>query len=299
MSRFAFFFALLFSTSSVFAQFQICNTEACANQNYLNPARLTISKIMEKFKPYIEETVPFLYEQGAVRVRAYADFNAFVDYDNEEIILPAQFVIESYFSAQAAARASVNPKMQGKMIEYNQYLVERSEKVRRKGGIDEGTVLNYSAFIGESQSDYEKQWTSQVAGRYAGFFVDSLAAVLAHEIGHHALKHKRGDKITPTQSRAQERAADTFAIKLLIKAGYDPAAPGLTTMTRFALREKQFGSGDFNTRTHPLSECRMYAFTNASIQSQFRSGDVPAGIDINKARRDWDALRQHCETDDK
>jgi hypothetical protein len=299
MKLYRFPLALLISMSAAYAQPPNCNTEACAEQYYLKSARIGIKNILSKFKPHIENAVPFLYEQGAVRIKAYADFNAYVDYENGEIILPAQFIIETHLLAQAAARASANEKLESKVMEYTQYLVDRSEKARLRGGIDDGLVLSFPAFLGESPSEAQAAWTPQLTGRFAAFFLDSLAATLAHEIGHHALKHQRGDKITPAQSRAQERAADRFAINLVTKTGYSPAGAAVTTIMRFSLREGHYGAGDLNTRTHPLAECRLYAYNDALMQEQFKSSEVPVGIDIKRLRREWNGLRKHCEADDK
>ena len=72
---------------------------------------------------------------------------------------------------------------------------------------------------------------------------DELAAVLGHEVGHHVLLIKEGEKSCPWLRRRAEYVADTLSIEFLKKAGYDPKAI-LTVLERAVPRGLLFNEGD-------------------------------------------------------
>lgn len=73
---------------------------------------------------------------------------------------------------------------------------------------------------------------------------DELAAVLAHELAHNALGHRRAD---PSVQRRQELAADRLMPYLMQRAGFEPSA-AVTLYQRF--KQISFG-GILPSATHP------------------------------------------------
>jgi predicted Zn-dependent protease len=75
---------------------------------------------------------------------------------------------------------------------------------------------------------------------------DALAAVMAHELAHNVLGHRKAG-IGADARRAQELAADRLAPYLMAGAGYDPAA-AVVLYRRF--KAKRLG-GLFTSPTYP------------------------------------------------
>jgi Zn-dependent protease with chaperone function len=67
--------------------------------------------------------------------------------------------------------------------------------------------------------------TADFIEHIVNFDADTLAFVLAHELGHHVLGHLTTNRLVAfenfeTVQRRQELAADEYAIKLMLQAGF-------------------------------------------------------------------------------
>lgn len=290
-------------STSVVAQGRGCNDEVCVTRTYIDPARRALEHQLGRYKPFVEKDAPYLFEKGAVRVRSFADFNAFADYSNRQIVLPAQFIVESAFYCDAFARASLDHSHMEGIKRYQDYLVRRSERARRAGGVDNMLLRNYASFIGESDEQHARVDSPELRARMGQCSYEALAFVLAHEIGHMALGHRSDNTITPKQSRAQERAADEFAISLTQKAGMETLVGGGAILSRFASSEAVFGAADEASRTHPLTECRVYRFINPQVvrnghTEEFKRNLRATGQSLATWEREWRELGEHCRRDD-
>jgi predicted Zn-dependent protease len=121
----------------------------------------------------------------------------------------------------------------------------------------------------------------QVSTRAAGFTStpDELAAILAHELAHNALDHRKGKaKI----QRGQELAADRLMPWLMARAGYDPAAA--TSLWR-RFKAKRLG-GLISDSTHPGWTERLQAVEaeRARIALQLSNGGTIVPPDDLRAR---------------
>lgn len=94
----------------------------------------------------------------------------------------------------------------------------------------------------------------QLSTRMAGFATtpDELAAILAHELAHNALGHR---KAKPKVQRLHELQADRLMPYLMARAGFDPAA-AVGLWHRF---EAQRLGGLFPSATHPPWSDRVRA----------------------------------------
>lgn len=122
----------------------------------------------------------------------------------------------------------------------------------------------------------------QLSTRMAGFATsaDELAAVLAHELAHNALGHR---KATARIQRLQELEADRLMPYLMVRAGYDPNA-AVVLWRRFLA--KRLG-GLFPSATHPpwAERLRAVEAERARIAALVSRGDTVLPPDDLKPRR--------------
>jgi hypothetical protein len=121
----------------------------------------------------------------------------------------------------------------------------------------------------------------QLSTRMAGFATtpDELAAILAHELAHNALGHR---KAKPKVQRLQELQADRLMPYLMARAGFDPAA-AVGLWHRF---EAQRLGGLFPSATHPSWSDRVHAVETerARIAGLVSRGDTIVPPDDLRAR---------------
>lgn len=114
---------------------------------------------------------------------------------------------------------------------------------------------------------------------------DELAAVVAHEMAHNLLDHRR--LINATKSgktkviKATEAEADRLSVWLMANAGYDPEA-AISFWQRYG---KETGLGIFSAPTHYRWEMRV-----AMLRQEI---DVMMSIAAEKGRRDPPLLAAH------
>ena len=111
----------------------------------------------------------------------------------------------------------------------------------------------------------------QLSTRMAGFATtpDELAAILAHELAHNALGHR---KAKAKVQRMQELQADRLMPYLMARAGFDPRA-AVTLWRRFEARRL---GGLFPSATHPSWSDRVRAveIERARIAGLVSRGDA-------------------------
>jgi len=121
----------------------------------------------------------------------------------------------------------------------------------------------------------------QLSTRMAGFATtpDELAAILAHELAHNALGHR---KAAPKIQRLHELQADRLMPYLMARAGFDPGA-AVTLWRRF---EAQRLGGLFPSATHPRWSDRVHAveIERARIAGLVSRGDTVIPPDDLKSR---------------
>ena len=122
----------------------------------------------------------------------------------------------------------------------------------------------------------------QLSTRMAGFATsaDELAAILAHELAHNALGHR---KAAARVQRQQELDADRLMPYLMARAGFDPGA-AVALWRRFLA--KRLG-GLFPSATHPpwTERLRAVETERARIAALVSRGDTILPPDDLKPRR--------------
>jgi hypothetical protein len=169
----------------------------------------------------------------------------------------------SLFYLQSVAYSAILSTLHGDSEEgFNRYieqlvmvLVENTQKA--KLGQSLGPARTFAQSVGISPDEEKKiMSTDKAKGLTALFFQTQFLFILSHEIGHHVLGHVPRQRVpSADEVRAQERQADLFATRIVLKLGYS-LAPMISGMSYFAGIEK-WGSDGVEDRTHPPANCRL------------------------------------------
>lgn len=145
---------------------------------------------------------------------------------------------------------------------YVQYIIDTiaANQRRLENGEPVESYAPYLLWIGLNQTEAEVANAEMNSDPSGGIIIaSSLAFVLGHELGHHVLGHLLLGRPT---AMAEERAADEYSIKLLLKAGIDPSYIS-STFLLFAYAE---GFRAAPGSTHPNPVCRYWNALNAAYK---------------------------------
>lgn len=108
--------------------------------------------------------------------------------------------------------------------------------------------------------------------------VAALSFVVAHEIGHIVSAGFYDEGASLGRVREIERAADNYAIQLMIDAGFQPYAGIMVANTYLNMFESPFPKDGTAIHT-PSLERTLRAFDYAVFYAERSGADVPAGVD--------------------
>ena len=111
--------------------------------------------------------------------------------------------------------------------------------------------------------------------------VESLAFVIAHELGHHFLGHLGNRRVT----LEDELAADEFALDLGVKSGFSPLL-AIWPFMFFAYLEDP-NSARTEKRTHPKTICRVARFLEVGVKVAMADQEFGRYLDRTGQRRAW------------
>lgn len=271
-------------------------------QQIIDAGNRTIALLIERFRPTFPRSEMELLSTNRIRVVVLADFNAFANYKERRILIPAQFVTEIFGQTQAILMVLRDPSLQERYLRWIEYLSKRSIDVRSRA-IRNGTFVDDEAvkpFWTHARLRVPQPLSSADAAAQELMMTDTLALVVAHELGHLVLKHRSYDEVTASESRQQEYAADAFAASLLQRSGMS-VIPGLNTfILRFAANEALTKGVLPEERTHPPAECRFYRLGNPAIEELIKSPDRrrdferTGNISVEQFRDTMRTLRPQC-----
>lgn len=267
-------------------------------QQAINAANRQIAQLLVKFRPHFPADHRNLLSPDIVRVVVAADFNAFADFDERRVKIPAQLVIETLLQGHALGAIRRDSSLRRHWEPWMRYLTERTSaaQARFEAGrtlVDDSPVQEFWAFAGLSQPP---TMDSRDAVVQEQLMHDALALVVAHELGHLALGHKPYTAITQSESHRQEGDADRFAANLLRKSAID-VLPGLSMIfARFALLEEISGRPDIERITHRRAICRFYRIGRSELEHLRRNPDtkIQSDVDIRAIRSAVTALEDEC-----
>lgn len=292
--------SLVIGVSSASLNFAQTAEDDKLGQQLIDAGNRTVKVVIEKFSPGASPELRELLTPQKIRVIVAADFNAFADYKNRRILLPAQFVGECAAQAQAMMLVFRDPSLKPKYMRWQKYLAERSERSRQKflAGktlVDDERVIDFWQFARMSSqpvlTDKENFVVEQM-------MIDALGLVIGHELGHLLLSHKPYREISPATSRRQEFESDEYARKLMKKADMQ-VLPGLMlAYVRFMQFEGEGPASDF-AKSHPPAHCRFYEIGRKELLEMADADGAKEqmekmGSSVSKIKDLIRALRDEC-----
>lgn len=237
-------------------------------QQLIDAGNNTIELLLTKFQPHFPKAKRYLLSSDRVGVQVAADFNAFADFRNEEVIIPAQIVSETFAEVQAFIYMQNRPSSRRHFDRWMRYLTERSRRAFQRfkdgeSGIDDIPVRplwDYAGLPAPANLDAHDENLQQE------MMIDVIGLIVAHELGHLVLDHQNYKDISASESRRQEYAADDFAARLMVASGRSVLPGVMTSYSRFAYTEEMFNSYDDETSTHPPGPCRVYRLLEAHLR---------------------------------
>ena len=129
----------------------------------------------------------------------------------------------------------------------------------------------------------ESSMNPQIVESAEGIFNDAAYFVLLHEYGHALYRHPGNDMVPPAQSRANEEAADLFALSVFARREAPPAGVPWFFYVTTQLLEFSPDAGSVSqhaslaARTHPVSPERLRALARQILaqNNAFAKGFKP------------------------
>ncbi|WP_155633274.1 phage exclusion protein Lit family protein [Burkholderia stagnalis] len=280
---FMLFLGLVTPASAVTPRIQVEATAEQQAQNFARSSRDAVyrtwkNRLKPAFTPYLEVHYPGLVDRIQFEVVDYADFNAISSGVSKKIILPMGIILGIIRLSDAAAIASLYPKIyKDKFGKYLEYVADGYLDSAKAGHMTLANSLDFASFVGMPKAERMALGsTEKFETLYFAIIVDSLALVIGHEIGHIALQHKSYKFISAANSRKQERQADAFAQSILDASDIPSIFGVLTVFLFFAEIEASAAP-----TSHPPASCRMLFFLNHSLNQLSQDPNAPSRFVAN------------------
>ncbi|MBB5206861.1 hypothetical protein [Chiayiivirga flava] len=244
-----------------------------SGQDIIDAGNRTIDLIgREIFHPHLSENERRLFSEQRISVRPAADFNAYVDYQNERILIPGQMLAEVQLQIHGQIMVFENPSLAGKYADWLYALAERTARAARRirdkqAVVDDIPIESFWHFAGVPQP---RGLTPRQAVYQSEVFIDLLSFIVGHELGHLALGH--GATASAGNRAAQEYAADAYALNLMQRSGRSVLPVISHLYMRFIAMEAVTGeAGHSSSRSHPPSQCRIHRIGHAELAGIMQS----------------------------
>ncbi|WFP51194.1 hypothetical protein PL263_03995 [Methylomonas sp. EFPC3] len=216
-------------------------------------------RLLPEFRNVADNQTKEVLDETSFRVVRFSDFNAFSNRKKMEVIIPIGLIVTLFNFADAYSLAWVKPECVEKFKKYPNTLVD--VYYRKLRGESEVYFKDFAEICKISKREASALREDQdVYNMKVNIVVDSLAFIVAHEIGHLVLNHKSGHSLTRSLLQKQEYDADAFGAKLASKAGFQPQGALFTSFWIFGLLESEDGTN--NRDNHPPVSCRVDKLIN-------------------------------------
>ena len=240
--------------------------------------KISMSRALAVFRPKLAAYPDIRDKEDIITIVPWLEMNARAQVDSMQIVINQGLCSQIWLLSIAFAVCEQWPTQRRNLLKYIQYLRAIVEPPARRGMVFvELEILTFPLWAHVDMASWSPQEQVRVSGIVNMLMNEALAFVVAHEIGHIALRHNaQNNKI----SRANEYAADKFALDLVEKTGYSfiGAIPTLLAFISDEELSKQYREG-----SHPPAACRLRALLLRSKELQKTLKD-PAGqaeIELN------------------
>lgn len=289
---------LTFTASSSFSQVSIDDFRKQSQTACDNTIRLSL----EKLRPHLGKYPEFRDSKNLVLQIPASDFNAFVNYREQNILIPTMWCVQTWMLIDAYVQLQGNPSLKEPTIRYLAYLNQRQRKAQQENAFfDHIPIQSFNEFANVAPKKMTKGEQNKQMQVQETMMIDALAFVIGHEIGHLALRHKPSKHISARASRKQEHDADRFSAKLLKKAGAS-IIPSIFTLQRFFQNEAELKGLSSSSQSHPRAECRLerVVFASGELEEMAASTassqkfESDSGYSISQYRSLMQELREDC-----
>ena len=242
-------------------------TDVDSSQQIINASKRTIAEVIRAFRPVLRpRSAVVLLDPQRILVIPTADFNAYSDYTNKRVLIPAEFMAETLLQMQGTLLVEEKPSLRNRYVAWLKYLTERSQHILQtatRGGVvtDHSPLIPFWKFANQPPQYISPHFKHVIANA----MVDAAALVVGHELGHLVLGHRQYTEISSETSQRQEYEADAFAEDLVSRAGLT-IVPGLAFYERFIISESSSSGGAAYGHTHPSAECRVYRMVKRNLE---------------------------------
>lgn len=260
----------------------------------------TVGRVMAQFRPHLSPEERRIVDEIEVQVADAVTpvlASAEKEGDRRWIILSLGLVKSIELVQDAATLITFSETgSSDDFIRYARTLAEQYRRTIRSNGngLAFADLPRYVDYKGLTESDVWALYRSPYYQQYrANAKIETVALVLAHEIGHHVLHHLSPEnraprdapkRVTAARTHQREVEADDFAISLATRSGYSLMFGGWYLYFFAVLGEEP----DPDLRKHPLAVCRFLRVQRQGIKNMLAVDTfVPNDALVSFYREHW------------
>lgn len=256
----------------------------------------TVSELRTTFSPNLTAYPELRDRADLVEVVPYTQFNAIASFQARRISITTGLCGQLWLISGARAFANEFPALRPKLGDYITHTRSSPGQLDEVDGIEKIQRLTFPLYVQFPLTTVTTDQYKRVDAFVAISMKESIAFVLAHEIGHLALNHQL---VQGSASRLQEHEADKFALDLVERSGFSAIA-SFQSLIVFIADEARLKR--VSRSAHPRPECRLNRiFTrSATVRALLRDRKQHAkiqemtGMTIDGYRQLMDELREDC-----
>lgn len=256
----------------------------------------TASELRTAFAPNLAAYPELRDKPDLVLFIPYLQFNARAGFQDRRISITTGLCGELWLISGAMAFSHEFPAIRPELGDYITHLRNSAGQLDEVNGFIEIQSLTFPLYaqfpLATVTADQYKRIDAFVAIRMK----ESIAFVLAHEIGHLALNHQL---VQGPASRLQEHAADKFALELVERSGISGVS-SFQSLIVFIADEARLKR--VSASSHPRPECRLNRIVTRSttmramLRDKRRHAEFQemTGMTVDGYRQFMDELNEDC-----
>jgi hypothetical protein len=271
--------------------------QLAVSKNVDGACERAISELRTAFAPNLTSYPELRDKPNLVLLEPHLEFNAIARFRDRQITLTNGLCGQLWLISSAWAFSYEFPALRPRLSDYISQLRMNADRLDTSIGYREIQLLTFPLYVQFPLADVTADQYKRINAFVAISMKESLAFILAHEIGHLALNHQ------PAQggaaSRLQEHAADKFALELVERSGFSGigSVPSLLAFLADEARLKHVSAS-----SHPRPECRLNRILTHSTtvrgmlrdKKQHAKFQEMTGKTVDEYRQFMNELREDC-----